>query len=102
MLRKIDHSFLPEQPNAAGSVWSTVNDMARWAQCLLSGGGGGGGGGLNQVGERVLSEGAVAALFEPQVMLSEDEYLSYGSPYGARLAQLCPWLVSARLSGPEN
>ena len=41
--------------------------MARWAQCLLSGG-------LNQVGERVLSEGAVAALFEPQVMLSEDEY----------------------------
>ena len=57
----------PEQPNAAGSVWSTVNDMARWAQCLLSGG-------LNQVGERVLSEGAVAALFEPQVMLSEDEY----------------------------
>ena len=33
------HSFLPEQPNAAGSVWSTVNDMARWAQCLLSGGG---------------------------------------------------------------
>ena len=67
VLRKIDHSFLPEQPNAAGSVWSTVNDMARWAQCLLSGG-------LNQAGERVLSEGAVAALFEPQVMLSEDEY----------------------------
>ena len=30
-------------------------------------------GGLNQVGERVLSEGAVAGT-EPQVMLSEDEY----------------------------
>jgi len=67
VLREIDHSFLPEQPNAAGSVWSTVNDMARWAQCLLAGG-------LNQAGERVLSEAAVATLFEPQVMLSEDEY----------------------------
>lgn len=67
VLREIDHSFLPDQPNAAGSVWSTVNDMARWAQCLLSGG-------LNRAGERVLSEAAVQSLFEPQFMLSEEEY----------------------------
>ena len=67
-LRAVGFSRPADEPNAAGSVWSTIADMARWAQFLLRGG-------VTEDGERLLSEAAVAAWFEPaQLAAPEDFY----------------------------
>ena len=46
----------------AGSVWSSVHDMAKWLRFLLAGG-------VTEDGERLLSEGVHAELFRPQMLV---------------------------------
>lgn len=67
VLREIDHSFLPDMDNAAGSVWSSVADMARWARFLLAGG-------VTADGTRLLSEAAIAEMFRPQNLIDPDRF----------------------------
>ncbi|MDH3620018.1 MAG: serine hydrolase [Gammaproteobacteria bacterium] len=50
---------LPEHDRMpAGSVWSTIHDMSRWAQFLLRGG-------VTADGNRLISEAQYAQMFEP-------------------------------------
>jgi CubicO group peptidase (beta-lactamase class C family) len=51
----------------AGSVWSSVRDMAEWLRMLLAGG-------TTRGGQRLLSEKTVAELFAPQTMVGEDAF----------------------------
>ena len=50
----------------AGSVWSSVHDMAKWLQFLLDGG--------VVSGKRLLSERTVAELFRPQTVVPDTMY----------------------------
>ena len=50
----------------AGSVWSSVHDMAKWLQFLLDGG--------TYNGKRLLSERTVAELFRPQTVVPDPPY----------------------------
>ncbi len=56
--------------SAAGSVWSSVHDMAQWSRFLLAGG-------VTPSGERLLSEAAYAELFRPQVVVDEPTYPAF-------------------------
>jgi CubicO group peptidase (beta-lactamase class C family) len=58
----------------AGSVWSSVRDMAQWTTLLLAGGAVRGGAGAGSNGTRLLSEKTVAELFAPQTMVGEDAF----------------------------
>jgi len=49
--------------DAAGSVWSSVEDMSRWLRMLLADG-------VAPDGTRLLSEEVVAELFEPQTLVT--------------------------------
>jgi hypothetical protein len=51
---------------AAGSVWSSVDDMSRWLVFLLAGGETG--------GRRLLSEARLAELFTPQAIVGPDGF----------------------------
>jgi CubicO group peptidase (beta-lactamase class C family) len=53
--------------DAAGSVWSSINDMSLWAQFLLRGG-------VTAAGERLISEAGMAQMFEPQQLASPDDF----------------------------
>ena len=53
----------------AGSVWSSVRDMAQWLNMLLARGTAGG-----PAGKRLLSEKVVAELFTPQTMVGPDAF----------------------------
>jgi CubicO group peptidase (beta-lactamase class C family) len=53
----------------AGSVWSSVRDMAQWLNMLLAKGAVGG-----PTGTRLLSEKVVAELFAPQTMVGPDAF----------------------------
>jgi len=54
---------------AAGAVWSSISDMAKWMQFLLDGGRVGG-----ASGKRLLSEPTFAELFTPQTIAPYDMY----------------------------
>jgi CubicO group peptidase (beta-lactamase class C family) len=54
---------------AAGAVWSSVDDMARWMKFMLDGGRVGG-----PSGKRLLSEEAYRELFSPQTMAPYEMY----------------------------
>jgi CubicO group peptidase (beta-lactamase class C family) len=59
---------LPEdERDAAGSVWSSLRDMTRWAEFLLRGG-------VTADGERLISEAEFEHLFAPQVLIAEDDF----------------------------
>jgi CubicO group peptidase (beta-lactamase class C family) len=66
-VRRVDYSLLPDVTNAAGSVWSTVTDMMRWARFLLAGG-------ITEDGDMLLSEDAVEELFRPQSLIHRDRF----------------------------
>ncbi|MGE0363082.1 MAG: serine hydrolase [Vicinamibacterales bacterium] len=51
----------------AGSVWSSVGDMAEWLRMLLAGG-------TTRGGQRLLSAKAIGELFAPQTMVGEDGF----------------------------
>jgi CubicO group peptidase (beta-lactamase class C family) len=52
---------------AAGSVWSSVDDMSKWLRMLLNEG-------IGPDGERVLSEAVVAEMFRPQTMVTPSQF----------------------------
>jgi CubicO group peptidase (beta-lactamase class C family) len=62
VLRPVNPSLLPEAANAAGSVWSSVADMSRWAGFLLADG-------VTADGTRLLSEQAIQEMFTPQQLI---------------------------------
>lgn len=66
-LRRVGNSRPPDEANAAGSVWSTVSDMTRWAQFLLRGG-------VTASGERLISEEAFSEWFEPAQLARPDDF----------------------------
>jgi len=51
----------------AGSVWSSVHDMARWMRFLLAGG-------VGPDGARLLSEETIATLFRPHTMVGPEDF----------------------------
>lgn len=56
-----------DREDAAGSAWSSVHDMTKWAQFLLRGG-------VTEDGQRLLSEESMAQMFEPAQLVSTDDY----------------------------
>ncbi len=52
---------------AAGSIWSSVEDMSRWLRMLLAGG-------VAPDGTRLLSERTVQELFRPQSFVTEQAF----------------------------
>ena len=56
-----------EDPMAAGSVWSTAADMARWAQFLLRKG-------VTKEGRALISAQQFSLLFEPHVLIARDDF----------------------------
>jgi CubicO group peptidase (beta-lactamase class C family) len=64
-VRVIDEVAVDALP-AAGSVWSTAADMARWARFLLDS--------ARVEGRRLISSRAFAELFRPQVIVPDAEF----------------------------
>jgi len=67
-VRVIDNMSV-DPVGSAGSVWSSVSDMAKWMQFLLDGGRAAGAN-----GKRLLSEATVAELFTPQTIAPFEMY----------------------------
>jgi CubicO group peptidase (beta-lactamase class C family) len=74
--------FDADLADAAGSVWSSIADMGRWAQFLLRDG-------VTESGDRLISETSIAEIFKPQMLieannfypasnLSNPNWMSYG------------------------
>jgi CubicO group peptidase (beta-lactamase class C family) len=57
----------PDLADAAGSVWSSVSDMGRWAQFLLRGG-------VTEENQRLISEESFAELFKPQMLVAPADF----------------------------
>ncbi|HVS12601.1 MAG TPA: serine hydrolase [Thermoanaerobaculia bacterium] len=51
----------------AGSIWSSVHDMAQWMRLLLAGG-------VTPDGRRLLAEQTLAELFTPQTMVGPEDF----------------------------
>jgi len=62
-----DWDFPADYADAAGSVWSSIHDMSLWAQFLLRDG-------VTAKGERLVSEAAMAQMFEPQQLASPGDF----------------------------
>ena len=56
-----------DEPDAAGSAWSSIHDMGLWAQFLLRGG-------VTGDGDRLLSEASFAEMFRPQSLIATDDF----------------------------
>jgi len=52
---------------AAGSVWSSAHDMARWVAFLLRGG-------VTEAGDRLISEARFVELFRPHAQVGSDAF----------------------------
>ncbi len=66
-LVQAEWDFPADFADAAGSVWSSVHDMSRWAQFLLRGG-------VTEDGKRLISEAAFEQMFEPHQLASDDDF----------------------------
>lgn len=66
-VRAVAHSLRGPVADAAGSVWSTLDDMVRWLRFILDGG-------VTAAGERLLSEERFADWFTPQQLVAEADY----------------------------
>jgi CubicO group peptidase (beta-lactamase class C family) len=64
-IRVIDDELVDVLP-AAGAVWSTASDMARWARFLLDSG--------RVDGERLLRAETFAQLFQPHTIIPADQF----------------------------
>ena len=62
-----DWDFRADYADAAGSVWSSIHDMSLWAQFLLRDG-------VNQSGDRLISEESVEQMFEPHQLASNSDF----------------------------
>jgi CubicO group peptidase (beta-lactamase class C family) len=56
-----------DETDAAGSVWSSIHDMALWAQFLLRGG-------VTASGHRLLAESSYAEMFKPQALIDRADF----------------------------
>ena len=63
---KVIENMAVDSVAPAGSVWSSVHDMAKWLQFLLDGG--------VVSGKRLLSERTAAELFRPQTVVPDTMY----------------------------
>ena len=66
-LRAMNHSLRGPVSDAAGSAWSTIDDMVLWVEFLLRGG-------VTADGKRLLSEAALDEMFTPQQLVARDDY----------------------------
>ncbi|MDZ7644593.1 MAG: serine hydrolase domain-containing protein [Woeseiaceae bacterium] len=66
-VRQIPFDLPLDREDAAGSAWSSVHDMTLWAQFLLRGG-------VTADGRRLISEDAMAAMFEPHQFATPDDF----------------------------
>jgi CubicO group peptidase (beta-lactamase class C family) len=66
-LTQAEWDFEKDVTNAAGSVWSSVHDMSLWAQFLLRGA-------TTADGQKLLTDDAVSAMFEPQQLATPDDF----------------------------
>ncbi len=64
---RADWDLQGDQADAAGSVWSSIHDMALWAQFLLRGG-------ITADGERLISEESVEEMFKPQALIATNDF----------------------------
>lgn len=62
-----DWDFDADFADAAGSVWSSISDMGRWAQFLLSDG-------VTSGGDRLISEASIAEIFKPQTLIDPSDF----------------------------
>jgi CubicO group peptidase (beta-lactamase class C family) len=62
-----DWDLSADEADAAGSVWSSIHDMALWAQFLLRGG-------VTADGDRLLSEEALSEMFRPQALIDRADF----------------------------
>lgn len=65
--RQIQFSFSPDLLDAAGSAWSSIDDMSRWAAFLLRGG-------ITADGKRLISEAGMQEMFEPHQLATPDDF----------------------------
>ncbi|MEM8942086.1 MAG: serine hydrolase [Pseudomonadota bacterium] len=66
-VRKVNHSLRGEVSDAAGSAWSSVEDMVLWIEFLLRGG-------VTERGQRLLSAAALEEMFTPQQLVNKRDY----------------------------
>lgn len=66
-LQQSEWDFDADLADAAGSVWSSVSDMGRWAQFLLRDG-------VTDKGDRLISEASFAEMFKPQTLIDPADY----------------------------
>ncbi|HZW58998.1 MAG TPA: serine hydrolase, partial [Woeseiaceae bacterium] len=66
-IRDIPWDLPADRADAAGSVWSSIHDMAKWARFLLAGG-------VTGDGTRLISQAGIEAMFEPQQLASPDDF----------------------------
>lgn len=66
-LKEVNHSLRGSVGDAAGSAWSSLDDMVLWAQFLLRGG-------ITANGERLLSAAAIDEVFRPQQLIDTRDY----------------------------
>jgi len=62
-----DWDIPADYADAAGSVWSSINDMSLWAQFLLRDG-------VTANGERLISAAGMKQMFEPQQLAAPDDF----------------------------
>jgi CubicO group peptidase (beta-lactamase class C family) len=65
--RRVDHSLRAHVSDAAGSAWSSLDDMVLWVEFLLRGG-------VTADGQRLLSPAAMDAMFKPQQLIAREDY----------------------------
>ncbi len=65
--RQIAYSFPPELLDAAGSAWTSIADMSRWAAFLLRNG-------ITEAGERLISEEGMHNMFEPHQLATPEDF----------------------------
>lgn len=66
-VRVIPWDLPADLPDAAGSAWSSIHDMTKWARFLLRDG-------VTESGERLISQDGMAAMFEPHQFATPDDF----------------------------
>lgn len=66
-LRVLPYDLPANMADAAGSVWSSLHDMTRWAGFLLRGG-------VTEDGRRLISERGMREMFEPHQLAAPEDF----------------------------
>jgi len=66
-IRQIAWDLPVDRADAAGSAWTSIYDMSKWAQFLLRGG-------VTEDGVRLISEDGMHNMFEPQQLAAPDDF----------------------------